>query len=102
MITPWYTAVESLLARKGQNRTNYIAWSGLNQLVGVVSLMSALTNGGGYRLAFHSEQLSASGFLGSLVRAREVQTLLLEHYPDGDHSDCANWALWKMETERKE
>jgi hypothetical protein len=52
--------------------------------------MSTLTNGGGCRLAFHSEQLSASGFLGSLVRAREVQTLLLEHYPDGDHSDCAN------------
>jgi hypothetical protein len=181
IITPWYIAVEPFDPRAGENWTNYVARSGLTQLVEVVSLdsslcpcvikelqeegwkhnvhkdyvidffldldyllkrvvdlgsanilaavrnpveectnlfpdgrfefrgydligsgMSALTNCGGYPLAFRDEELSTSGLLGTLVRARAVQTLLRKHYPDGDHSDCDIWALWKMRAEREE
>jgi hypothetical protein len=57
--------------------------------------MSALINCGGLPLAFCSEELSASGLIFTLARAKEIQAALRESYPDGGHTDCDIWALWK-------
>jgi hypothetical protein len=180
MRTPWYIAVEPFDPGFGEKWTNYVAWSGLTQLVEVVSLdgslcpcvirelekedwkhnvqedevifffldldyllrrvaglrpanilaairnpgeecgdflpdvrfefkgydligqgMSALTNCGGFPLAFQNEELSSSGLVPTLVRAREIQASLRDNYPDISHTDCDIWALWKMRAERE-
>ncbi len=41
-MAPWYIAVEPFDPRDGEKWTNYISWSGLAQLVEVVSLDSSL------------------------------------------------------------
>jgi hypothetical protein len=65
-------------------------------LVEVEGGISALTNCGGFPLAFRNEELSNCGLIATLARAREVQQALREHYPDEHHADCNIWALWKM------
>ena len=61
--------------------------------------MSALTNCGGFPLAFRNEELSSAGLIAVLPRALEVQKSLRKHYPDDPHADCDIWALWKMRQE---
>jgi hypothetical protein len=65
-------------------------------LIEVEGGVSALTNCGGFPLAFRSEELSNCGLIATLPRAREVQRALREHYPDNHHADCNIWALWRM------
>ncbi len=137
MTTPWYIAVEPFDPRFGETWTNYVAWSGLTQLVEVVSLdgslcppvirnpreecrgvlsdirfefkgydllgqaNSALTNCGGFPLAFQNEELSSSGLIPTFARAREIQASLRDNYPDSSDSDCDIWALWKMRAEKE-
>ena len=76
MVVPWYTAVEPF------------------GLIG--SGMSVLTNCGGFPMAFRNEELSHSGLVSTLERAKEIQAALHEHYPDAEHTDCDVWALWRM------
>jgi len=60
---------------------------------------SALTNCGGYPLAFDNGELSTSGLILDFQRASQVASALHQHYPDDDHADWDIWALWKMKTE---
>ena len=58
--------------------------------------ISALTNCGGFDLAFKPTDISAVGLFDEYKFARSVQQRLLEHYPDEAHADCSLWAIWKM------
>jgi hypothetical protein len=60
--------------------------------------MSALTNCGGYPLAFDNAELSSSGLIPDFQRASHIASALRQHYPDDHHADCDIWALWKMGT----
>jgi hypothetical protein len=59
---------------------------------------SALTNCGGFPLAFHNSELSPNGLLISLERARQVQIALRGSYPDQQHADCDVWAIFRAVT----
>jgi len=59
--------------------------------------MSALTNCGGFPLAFQNDELSNVGLVSDLPRALEIQTSLLKHYPEEHHAHCDVWALWRNE-----
>jgi hypothetical protein len=59
--------------------------------------MSALTNCGGFPLAFSNSELSSAGLVTDLKRALEIQAALVENYPDEHHADCDVWALWREE-----
>lgn len=61
--------------------------------------MSALTNCGGFPLAFRNEELSNAGLISTLTRANDIRASLLTNYPDEAHADCEIWALWKMQTD---
>lgn len=58
---------------------------------------SALTNCGGFPLAFRNEELSKVGLLASWSRAREVQASLRAHHPSEFHADVDVWAVWRMQ-----
>jgi hypothetical protein len=64
-------------------------------LVDVHGGISALTNCGGFPLAFSNAELSGHGLLPSLERAREVQQALRHHYPEEHHADCHVWAVFR-------
>lgn len=57
--------------------------------------ISALTNCGGFPLAFAAEELNSHGLLPTLERAREVRKALRRHYPQEPHADCHVWALFR-------
>jgi hypothetical protein len=58
--------------------------------------ISALTNCGGFDLAFKPTDISAVGLFDEYAFARTVQQRLREYYPDESHADCYLWAIWKM------
>lgn len=55
---------------------------------------SALSNCGGFPLAFANAELNEYGLLPSLDRARQVQAELKRHYPTEHHADCDVWAVF--------
>jgi len=65
-------------------------------LIDVEGATSALTNCGGFPLAFRNDELSNCGLIVPFARAKEVQSALRQNYPDEHHADCDVWALWKM------
>jgi hypothetical protein len=58
--------------------------------------ISALTNCGGFDLAFSNDDLSECGLVSEHERAYRIRDLLRKHYPDEPHANCAVWAIWKM------
>jgi hypothetical protein len=58
--------------------------------------ISALVNCGGFEEAFSPNDLSEVGLISSYEKAREVQTLLTENYPDENHAYCDLWAIWRF------
>jgi len=64
-------------------------------LIDVTSGPSALTNCGGFPLAFSNDELTSHGLLSTLARAREVQQALEHHYPDEHHAFCDAWAIFR-------
>lgn len=58
--------------------------------------ISALVNCGGFEEAFSSDDLSEVGLISSYERAREIQALLTEFYPDENHAYCDLWAIWRF------
>jgi hypothetical protein len=60
--------------------------------------ISALTNCGGFPLAFANSALTNNGLLPTLALARAAQKKLREHYPAEPHADCHVWAIWRLAT----
>lgn len=58
--------------------------------------ISALTNCGGFELAFSNEDLSECGLVTEHERAYRIKELLVQHYPEEPHAHCAAWAIWRM------
>jgi hypothetical protein len=58
--------------------------------------ISALTNCGGFDLAFCKDDLSECGLVTELERACRIRELLVKHYPEDPHANCAAWAIWRM------
>ncbi|MCR3757464.1 hypothetical protein KYB31_00480 [Clostridium felsineum] len=59
--------------------------------------ISALTNCGRFDKAFSSNDISEFGLIKEYKKAKEIQSLLLENYPDEEHVDCVLWGIWRME-----
>ena len=58
---------------------------------------SALTNCGGFDLAFGPDDLSECGLVRTTARAYEIADSLATFYPDDPHADCVVWAIWRRE-----
>jgi hypothetical protein len=58
--------------------------------------ISAISNCGGFDLAFSDNDLSAWGLVPDHESAYRIRDLLRKHYPDEPHADCAVWAIWRM------
>lgn len=58
--------------------------------------ISALTNCGGFPLAFAPGELNPVGLLPSYDRARAVQAALRQHYPAEPHAGTNLWAIWRL------
>lgn len=64
-------------------------------LVDVMGGISALTNCGGFSLAFANNELNEVGLLSTLDRANAVHTALRVNYPDEPHATCDVWAIFR-------
>lgn len=61
------------------------------------TIISALTNCGGFDQAFLPNDLSKYGLIDNFDKAKKVQLLLQENYPNEAHAYCTLWAIWKMD-----
>ena len=58
--------------------------------------ISAILDCGGFPEVFSLSELSANtGLICSLQRANQIRDTLARLYPDGDHTNCHVWALWR-------
>lgn len=57
---------------------------------------SALTNCGGFEKAFQPSDLSEYGLVSDYDKARQINELLRQHYPDEPHAFCDLYAVWRM------
>jgi hypothetical protein len=69
-------------------------------LVDVRGGISALTNCGGFPLAFENGDLNRVGLLPALDRAEAVRKALTVRYPSHDHATCDVWAIFRMRQSR--
>lgn len=60
--------------------------------------ISALTNCGGFDLAFLPGDLNEFGLIPTFDAVRKIQQLLRERYPEEAHARCDLFALWSLET----
>lgn len=67
-------------------------------LIDDTTWISALTNCGGFDLAFSGDELTVQGLLPRFDRARAVQDALRQHYPEEPHADTSLYAVWRRET----
>lgn len=65
----------------------------LEQATGI----SALTNCGGFPLAFDNAAISPAGLIADYEVAQTIQKRLCENYPDEHHANCELWAIWRLE-----
>ena len=56
---------------------------------------SPLTNCGGFKDVFSTDELSPQGLLTSHARAIEVRDELRRLYPEDPHADCHAWAIFR-------
>lgn len=70
---------------------DFIGYDLLDVCVGI----SAITNCGGFPLAFSNSELSSRGLLTNHERALEVQSLLRMNYKNESHADCHVWAIFR-------
>jgi hypothetical protein len=66
-------------------------------LVDHIGGISALLNCGGFDKAFSSHDLSYQGLITNLNKARKIQELLCNEYPDEGHAQCQLWGIWRYE-----
>jgi hypothetical protein len=64
-------------------------------LVDVMGGISALTNCGGFPLAFKNSELNPVGLLPRLDRAHAVRAALRSHYPTEPHANCDVWTIFR-------
>ena len=64
-------------------------------LVDVMGGISALTNCGGFSLAFANSELNQVGLLSTLDRADSVRSALMSNYPAEPHANCDVWAIFR-------
>lgn len=64
-------------------------------LVDVMGSASAISNCGGFPLAFDNGELNRFGLLRDRARAFDVQAALRAHYPREAHADCHVWAVFR-------
>lgn len=67
-------------------------------LVDIQGGVSALSNCGGFPLAFSAEELNEYGLLTSHERAAMVQNSLETLYPEELHAKCHLWAVFRAAT----
>jgi tetratricopeptide (TPR) repeat protein len=60
--------------------------------------VSALTNCGGFDLAFQPDDLNEFGLIPRYDAGRKIQQLLRDKYPEEAHAQCDLFALWSLET----
>ena len=65
-------------------------------LLEVESTTSALTNCGGFPLAFDNSELSPKGLIHDYARADEIRRALLREYPEEPHAECDLWAVFVL------
>ena len=66
------------------------------ELLDVHGDISALTNCGGFPLAFDNSELNRFGLIDDPGRAYRVKGALRESYPEHSHAACDVWAVWRM------
>ena len=64
-------------------------------LIDVMGGVSALTNCGGFPLAFEDGELNRVGLLPTLDRANAVRAALMSNYPAEPHANCDVWAIYR-------
>jgi hypothetical protein len=64
-------------------------------LVDVMGGISALTNCGGFSLAFAKSELNPVGLLPTLDRANAVCAALKSNYPAEPHAQCDVWVIYR-------
>ncbi|WP_120495227.1 hypothetical protein [Kiloniella sp. EL199] len=67
-------------------------------LVDLEGSVSALSNCGGFPLAFSNEELNQFGLLESHDRAAKIRILLKAYYPEERHAACHLWAIFRART----
>jgi hypothetical protein len=60
------------------------------------TLISALTDCGGFPETFSNEELNPYGLISSFDRAAQVHQLLPRNHPDEPHARCELYALWRL------
>jgi len=64
-------------------------------LIDVMGGVSALSNCGGFPLAFENDELNEVGLLPTLDRATAVRAALMSNYPAEPHANCDVWAIYR-------
>ena len=64
-------------------------------LIEDLTRISALTNCGGFPLAFSGSELNQLGLLPTLKEAKRVQAKLREQYPHENHADTSAYAMYR-------
>jgi hypothetical protein len=65
-------------------------------LIEEMTMISALTNCGGFPDVFSNDELNQVGLISQFVRAAEVQRNLRLRHPDEHHANCELYAIWRM------
>ena len=64
-------------------------------VVDAMGAVSALSNCGGFELAFSNAELNRFGLVDRRERAVEIQAALRRRYPGEHHADCHVWAIFR-------
>jgi len=65
------------------------------ELIEELTMISALTNCGGFEGAFTADDLSVCGLVRTWQRANEIRDALARLYPAEPHAQCTPWAIWR-------
>lgn len=60
------------------------------------TMISALTNCGGFPEVFRTDELNNFGLIEAFDRACEIKCRLPEHYPEEPHANCELYAVWRF------
>lgn len=78
----------------GERRFAFLGYD----LIEDATLISALTNCGGFPESFSNGELNQYGLLPAFARASQVKDSLRRHYPLEPHADCELYAIWRLQS----